>query len=164
MKKLLIVAVGLFFAIPSFADTIQVSLFNTDDTLKAAITNSNATGQVVLTNTFLHTTGLVDISASVTPGSNRLDFLLTNTMGGYTWGIQVFDNGSLIFNSSCGTVSIFGCNNNDFTTFTDRNVGSVTFNVSENTVPEPSTLWLLGSGLVFAGVRVRRILPLIKRG
>lgn len=70
-----------------FADTFQVSLFNTDDVLKAYLTNSNVSSLLVATNTYGNLTGLIDITALLAPGTNLLEFKLDN-LGGATLGEQ----------------------------------------------------------------------------
>jgi hypothetical protein len=137
-----------------FADTFQVRLFNTDDTLRASLTNSNVSSLLVATNTFGLDTGLIDITALVAPGTNTLDFTLDNPIGGYAWGVQVFKNTStVLFQDSCGTAGVLGCNGNDQTTFTNRLVDSFSFQI--NNVPEPNTIVLMFSGLAMV-VLMRR--------
>jgi hypothetical protein len=131
-----------------FADTFQVSLFNTDDVLKAYLTNSNVSSLLVATNTYGNLTGLIDITALLAPGTNLLEFKLDNLGGGYTWGADVFTNTStLLFHTACGIVGVFGCNGNDQTQpfFANRPVDSFSFQISN--VPEPNTIVLMFSGL-----------------
>jgi hypothetical protein len=138
------------------ADTYQVRLFNTDDVLNAYLTNSNVTSLLVAHNTYGLDTGLVDITALVAPGTNTLDFNLDNLVGGYAWGVQVYTNTStLLYQTTCGTQGVVGCNNNDQTLFTNRPIGQFQFNVANANVPEPDTIVLMFSGLAMV-VLMRR--------
>jgi len=146
----LITALSLLLAASSASavpDTYQVRLFNTDDQMTAQITNSSFTNQLVASSTFAVDNVTVDITAFVRPGSNVLNFLLTNTGGGWTWGDEVTKNVSTVLHhDSCGTKGSVGCENSDLTLFTNRLVDSFRFDVAA--VPEPATLLLLGSGFV----------------
>lgn len=128
-----------------FADTFQVRLFNTDDILKAYLTNSNVSSLLVATNTYGLDTHLIDITALLATGANTLDFNLDNLLFGYAWGVQVYMNTStLLYETTCGTQGVFGCNNNDQALFLNRPIGQFQINVP---APEPNTIVLMFSGL-----------------
>lgn len=160
MKIRLAMLAGAFFvmtvlATPAlFADTYQVRLYNTDDALRAYLTNSNVTSLLVASNTYGADTGLIDITALLAPGTNTLDFKLDNTQGGYTWGVQVYKNTStLLYHIECGVTGVSGCNSNDQTLFSNRLIGETQINTPA--VPEPATIALMFSGLAIVVLMVR---------
>jgi hypothetical protein len=145
-----------------FADTYQVRLFNTDDVLRAYLTNSNVTSLLLATNTYGNDTGLVDITALLAPGTNLLEFKLDNTGGGYTWGVEVDENTSTqLFQDSCGTQGSLGCFNNDPTLFSNRLVDHFQITIATAPVPEPDTIVLMFSGLAMV-VLMRRGLRFVR--
>ena len=100
-------------------------MYNIDNSLAAYITNSTYSSQLILSGRFKADTGIVDITRYVTAGTNTITFLLTNTLAGYTWGWEFYINGTLQNSNSCGTVNVAGCNNNDQTLFTHRDIATL---------------------------------------
>jgi hypothetical protein len=158
VMAVLAVVVGASAA--SAIETYRVFLNNTDDLMTAIIRNSaHPTGQVVATSTYAADNVTVDITAFVSPGTNVLDFALTNSGGGSTWGDTVYRDLATIHSDFCGKKGEVGCDDNDQTTFENRIVDTFEFQVATDgtAVPEPATLMLVGSGLAaLAGVARRR--------
>jgi PEP-CTERM motif len=135
------------FGLASDAAPDSLRLFNTDDHLQASVTNSGYSSQSILSNNFLQDTGVVDISTFLTSGNNRIDLVLTNDGGGYTYGFQFSDGATIVDQGSCGTVNVAGCNNNN------QAIGSVFTHTLIFSIPEPATLTLLAIGLAGLGFR-----------
>jgi hypothetical protein len=128
----------------------SLRLFNTDDRMQASITNSAYSSQPILSNNFFQDTGVVDISAFLQSGDNRIDLVLTNDQAGYTYGFQFRDGATIVDQGTCGTVNVAGCNDNNLargTVFTHALIFSV---------PEPGSLMVLAGAAVVGLIRRRR--------
>ena len=94
---------------------VQVRAFNTDNVGSIYLNNR----LVVQAPKFQADTGLVDITSELAAGSNTLQLQEVNTDGDWTYGFQVYVNGSLFFQSVCGNsswpVGYVGCDNYDAT-------------------------------------------------
>jgi hypothetical protein len=87
---------------------VQVRVFNVDD-----IASLYLNGNLILSETYLQDSGLVDITTLLLPGDNTVRMVETNLLGGWTYGFEVSVGGTPVFRSECGTASILGCENND---------------------------------------------------
>lgn len=126
----------LFTAGEVGADPIfSLRLFNTDDTLRAYISNATYTHTPILTNGFMADTGLQDISSYLRPGSNRLELELQNLTSGYTYGYELRRDSAIIDSATCGQVGVAGCNSNDVQTGIVFE-HSVTFGTTPLTAPD----------------------------
>ena len=137
---------GLLTTCPIAANaSYLLRLYNVDDVLSAYITNGTYSNQLLLQTSFLQDSGLVDISAFVTPGENDISLQLFNGPSGWTYGYEFLIDGDIYASGICGTVNSYGCNNNDYTSG-DVWSDSIAFNVplsDQSDVPEPSTIALL---------------------
>ena len=105
-------------------NTYSLSFFNVDDVMTGTLN-----GTQVLQVTF-NKTGSVNLTPLVAPGFNTLNIQDYNFGGGYTWGYSFLINGVQAPNTTgqpltCGTVNVFGCNNND-----QNHQNQVVFNVN----------------------------------
>src|SRR5690348_11003746 len=125
-SALLVITSGSAGAAPVYS----LRLFNTDDQFNAYI---NGSATPVLTNSFLHDTGFVDISSALASGTNTITFQLMNIGGGYTYGYQLSRDGSIIDQGTCGTVDVAGCGNDSATGIVFGH--SITFGLSSADTP-----------------------------
>jgi hypothetical protein len=119
----------------------SLRLFNRDDRLQAFVTNSAHSLHQILFNDFQQDTGIVDISSLTTSGENRIDLVLTNGIGGYTYGFEFRNGFEIVDAGMCGTVNVAGCNDNNFAE------GTVYTHALLFSIPEPGSLLLLAAGL-----------------
>jgi hypothetical protein len=87
-------------------------LFNVDDHFRAYLLNSRFTiidPALVASADYLADTGLIDLSPWVVEGVNKLDLELTNDGGGWTFGYELRDGGTLIAADQCGVAGGVGC-------------------------------------------------------
>jgi hypothetical protein len=83
---------------------VNVRLFNNDDI-----------GRVFLSGSLLRQvglgedTGLLDVSARLTPGVNEIAFELENAHGAISYGFEVYVGDAVVFRETCGVVFRGGC-------------------------------------------------------
>lgn len=144
---------SLSFGLEPIEEPFSLRLFNTDDTLRAFVTNSSFNNQLILTNAVFQDTGFVDISSFLVSGENRFELELTNTVAGYTWGFQFRDGSTIVNQGSCGSAGSAGCNSNNQARGTVFTHTLLVQQVPD--VPEPASFLLIASGLA-ALVAIRR--------
>jgi hypothetical protein len=83
---------------------VSVRLFNNDDIGRVFVSGS-LLRQVGLGED----TGLVDVSARLTPGVNEIAFELENAHGAISYGFEVYVGEALAFRETCGVVFRGGC-------------------------------------------------------
>jgi hypothetical protein len=82
----------------------SIRLFNIDDHLKAY-----SNGSLVASGDYGGDTGQVPIPA----GAKSITLVLTNDVGGWTWGYELYENGAKIDSDFCGSPGVSGCFNDD---------------------------------------------------
>lgn len=89
---------------PAAPQPVSVRLFNNDDV-----------GRVFLGGSLLRQvglgedTGLLDVSAQLTAGSNEIAFELENAHGAISYGFEVYVGDAVVFRETCGVVFRGGC-------------------------------------------------------
>ena len=142
---------------PAVADPVYtLRFYNIDDQMSGYITNSNYTDQLIMQYNFLQDSGYVDISSYVEPGLN--DILITDFNGpaGWTYGYDFQIDGVTYDLGVCGNVNVYGCDNNAYTPGLVYSHDIVFTDGPTTAAPEPTTLVLLGTGLLGFGWLRRR--------
>lgn len=155
------------FCGPCFASPVyDLRLYNVDDVLSAYIINANYSNQLILQELFLGDTGYVNISSYIAPGANDIFLQLYNGPQGWTYGYDFTINGTTFDSGACGTINIFGCNNNEYVSGYVWSQDILFNAVGTNTaIPEPASGSLLIGGLLDmlvlagAGLATRKRLP-----
>lgn len=80
-----------------------VRVYNVDDAVVVYVNNKQ-----VLRVEFSRT-GEIDITDKLKPGNNKVRFLVMNNGGGYTYGIEILEDGNTYFKDDCGRVRSQGC-------------------------------------------------------
>ena len=93
------------FTVTGTAMGWEVRLFNIDD--RATLQNN---GSTIVQATLAQDTGRIDLMPYLQSGLNTLSFTLDNVTGTYAYGFEVYYNGQLHLQDSCGLVGDFGCN------------------------------------------------------
>lgn len=91
----------------SCGDRWELRVFNSDDVGRARLN-----GAAVVSVGFMQDSGWRDVTASLLPGANRVVFDVENTGGGVAYGFEIRRNGALVYQRSCGTAGVVGCDNN----------------------------------------------------
>ncbi len=100
------------FNTPPGTGPFKLRLYNVDDHFKGYLSNSKVPAvspALVASADYLGDTGPVDLSPWIAAGVNTLDLQLTNDGGGWTYGYELSDNGTLIASGECGTAGSIGC-------------------------------------------------------
>jgi hypothetical protein len=89
--------------LPEKSARYVVRVYNVDDFVVVYVNNSQ------ILRVEYSKTGEIDITDKLKPGNNDVRFLVMNTGGGYTYGIEILEDGRSYFRDDCGKVRSQGC-------------------------------------------------------
>ncbi len=89
------------------SDRYQVRVSGCDDGCRAYLN-----GTLIIDVGFDETSDWLDITQDVSKGKNEVKFKVVNRTGAITYLFEVKKNNAVIFQESCGTAKIVGCENN----------------------------------------------------
>jgi Divergent InlB B-repeat domain/Carboxypeptidase regulatory-like domain/Bacterial Ig domain/Phosphodiester glycosidase/Glucodextranase, domain B/Bacterial Ig-like domain (group 2) len=100
------------------APQLEARLYNVDDYGKFySISTDGIVAERLLTN-YGQDSGRVDMTQYLVEKANRVEVDFVNTSGGFTYGLQLWLNGQMILDHSCGTAGSVSCQPNDDVAFT----------------------------------------------
>ena len=85
-------------------------IYNVDDVAKAIVNNTQ-----VKTVNYYQDSGWFDITQYLKEGDNSIELTVENSSAGWTYGFDLRQNDSNIWQDSCGNIGVAGCKSNDQT-------------------------------------------------
>ena len=90
-------------------DRYSIRMFNCDDRCRILVND-----RVVTEAGYKTDTGWIDVTSELRAGQNRFRFQVINNGEGITYSFVVRKNGATVFDKSCGTSGVAGCENREF--------------------------------------------------
>lgn len=99
-----------FYYSPQAGDSVQVYIYNIDDQGYVYVGSK----QVFFWD-HARDSGWIDITYYLSPGRNYVTFKVKNLIRRWTYGFKLRKNGQTLYNDSCGTRAVYGCNGDAWT-------------------------------------------------